>query len=82
MTKWVHEDAEYLYLKAETQGFSPFAITGNTISGPGGEGSIGEPTLTADKTPTPTDDEGIPGFSLFAGLSILLITVQLLRKRS
>ncbi len=82
VTKWVHEDTEYLYLEAETQGFSPFAITGNTISGPGGEGIIGEPTLTADKTPTPTDDEGIPGFSLFAGLSILLITMQLLRKRS
>lgn len=82
VTKWVHEDAEYLYLEAETQGFSPFAITGKTISGPGGEGIIGEHKLTADKNRTPTDEEGIPGFSLFAGLSILLITVQLLRKKN
>jgi len=84
VTRKIAEDANSLQFEAETPGFSPFAVTGKELEGePGGEGIIAEPTVTAEKTPvsTPTDDEGIPGFSLFAGLSILLIAVQLLRKK-
>jgi hypothetical protein len=49
---------------------------------PGGEGIIAEPIVTAEKTPipTPTEKKGMPGFGLFAGLSVLLIAMQLLRK--
>jgi len=83
VTRKIANDANSLQFEAETPGFSPFAVTGKELEGePGGEGII-EPTLTAEKTPTPTSTEkkGIPGFNLFAGLSILLITVQLLRKK-
>ena len=82
MTTKIAEDVNSLQFEAETPGFSPFAVTGKTIGEPGGEGIIPEPTVTAEKTPTPTEKKGIPGFSLFAGLSILLITVQLLRKKN
>ncbi|MCD4815899.1 MAG: PGF-pre-PGF domain-containing protein, partial [Methanosarcinales archaeon] len=83
VTKKIAEDANSLQFEAETPGFSPFAVTGKTIGEPGGEGII-EPTVTAEKTPipTPTEKKGIPGFSLFAGLSVLLIAVQLLRKKN
>jgi PGF-pre-PGF domain-containing protein len=82
VTKKIAEDANSLQFEAETSGFSPFAVTGKTIGEPGGEGII-EPTVTAEKTPTPTptEEKGIPGFGLFAGLSVLLIAVQLLRKK-
>jgi S-layer protein (TIGR01567 family) len=76
-------DANSLQFEAETPGFSPFAVTGKELEGePGGEGIIPEPTVTAEKTPTSTEKKGIPGFSLFAGLSILLIAVQILRKKN
>jgi len=83
VTRKVTEDSNSLYFEAETSGFSPFAVTGKTIGEPGGEGII-EPTVTAEKppNPTPTEKKGIPGFSLFAGLSVLLIAVQLLRKKN
>jgi len=82
VTRKVTEDSNSFYFEAETSGFSPFAVTGKTIGEPGGEGII-EPTVTAEKTPipTPTEKKGISGFSLFAGLSVLLIAVQLLRKK-
>ena len=84
VTRKIAEDANSLQFEAETPGFSPFAVTGKELEGePGGEGII-EPTVTAEKTPipTPTEKKGIPGFSLFAGLSILLMAVQLLRKKN
>ena len=82
VTKKIAENANSLQFEAETPGFSPFAVTGKTIGEPEGEGII-EPTVTAEKTPTPTptDKPGIPGFCLFAGLSVLCIAVQLLRKK-
>ena len=83
ITTQMSGDADYLYFEAEATGFSPFAVTGKELEGePGGEGSIAGPTATVDKTPapTPTEEKGMPGFSLFAGLSVLLIAVQLLRK--
>ncbi|MBC2706750.1 MAG: PGF-pre-PGF domain-containing protein, partial [ANME-2 cluster archaeon] len=82
VTRKISEDSNSLQFEAETPGFSPFAVTGKEFEEElGGEGIIPEPTVTAETTPTPTDDGGIPGFSLFAGLSILLIAVQLLRKK-
>jgi len=84
VTKWVHEDVEYLHLEAETPGFSPFAVTGKTMGESGGEDIIAEPAVTAEKTTatTPTEEKGMPGFSLFAGVLVLLIAVQLLRKKN
>ena len=84
VTMKIAEDANSLQFEAETPGFSPFAITGKEFEREaGGEGIISEPAVTVDKTPvpTPTEKKGIPGFSLFAGLSVLLIAVQLLRKK-
>ncbi|MCD4810303.1 MAG: Ig-like domain-containing protein, partial [Methanosarcinales archaeon] len=84
VTRKIAENADSLQFEAETPGFSPFAVTGKEEEGdPDREGIIAEPTVTVDKTPvpTPTDKKGIPGFGLFAGLSILLIAMQLLRKK-
>jgi len=78
----IGEDAEYLYLEAKVPGFSPFAVTGKKAVGEsGGEGIIVEPT---EKQPVqaPTEKKGIPGFSLFAGVSVLLIVMQILRKNN
>jgi len=84
VTRKIAEDANSLQFEAETPGFSPFAVIGKEVEGdPGGEGIVAEePTVTVEETPvpTPTDKEGIPGFGLFAGLSVLLLAVQLLRK--
>ena len=84
VTRKIAEDANSLQFEAETPGFSPFAVTGKELEGePGGEGVIAEPTITAEKTPapTPTEEKGIPGFGIFAGLSVLLIAVRLLREK-
>ncbi len=79
----IGEDAEYLYFEAKVPGFSPFAVTGKKAMGEsGGEGIIVEPTETVEKQPVqaPTEKKGIPGFSLFAGVLVLLIVMQILRK--
>ena len=83
VTRKTGEDSEFLYFEADVPGFSPFAVSGKTMGESGGEDIIVEPTVTAEKIPvsTPTEKKGIPGFSLFAGLSILLIAVQLLRRK-
>ena len=83
VTRKTGEDFEFLYFEADVPGFSPFAVTSKTMGESGGEDIIVEPTVTAEKIPvsTPTEKKGIPGFSLFAGLSILLIAVQLLRRK-
>ena len=49
-----------------------------------GKGIIPEPRATADKNPvpTPTEKKSIPGFGLFAGLSVLLIAIGLLHKKN
>lgn len=79
------EGAEYLYFEAKVPGFSPFAVTGKKDMGEsGGEGIIVEPKETAEKQPVqaPTEKKGIPGFSLFAGVLVLLIVIQILRKNN
>jgi len=82
VTKKIAESANSMQFEAETPGFSPFAVTGKKTGEPRVEGII-EPTVTAEKTPIPkpTEKKGIPGFNIFAGLSVLLIAVQLLRKK-
>ncbi|MBC2763107.1 MAG: PGF-pre-PGF domain-containing protein, partial [ANME-2 cluster archaeon] len=85
VTRKIAEDANSLLFEAETPGFSPFAVTGKkTMEETGDEVIIAEPTITADKTsaPTPTEKTGIPGFSLFVGLSVLLIAMRLLHKKN
>ena len=82
VTRKIAENANSLQFEAETSGFSPFAVSGKKIMAKfGSEGIVAQPT--AEKTPasTPTEEKGMPVFSLFAGLSILLISVQLLRKK-
>ena len=83
MTKWVSEDVDHLYLESATRGFSPFAITGKTMGEPGGEGIIAEPTVIAEKkhVSTQTDKTEISGFNLLISLSVLLIAVQISRKK-
>ncbi|HIH87157.1 MAG TPA: PGF-pre-PGF domain-containing protein [Methanosarcinales archaeon] len=84
VTRKIAEDANSLQFEAETTGFSPFAVSGKKTMGETGAEGIIEPTVTAEKTPapTPTEEKGMPGFGLFAGMSILLIAVQLLRKNN
>ena len=83
VTKWVSEDKNNLILESVTPGFSPFAITGKTMGEPGGEGIIAESTVGLDKTSVsiPTEEKEIPGFSLLISLSVLLIAVQISRKK-
>jgi len=82
-THAIGEDAEYLYFESKVPGFSPFAVTGKKVVGEsGGEGIIAGPTETAEKQPVqaPTEKKVIPGFSLFAGVLVLLVVMQILRK--
>ena len=56
-----------------------------TVSGgeADGEGVVAESTEIVDETngSSGEDNEGIPGFGLLSGLSVMLIAVQLLRKK-
>ncbi|TFH47050.1 MAG: PGF-pre-PGF domain-containing protein [ANME-2 cluster archaeon] len=93
MTAMNGEDANYLFFEAQTPGFSPFAITGKTtslsysstapevggVAGSGGmeEESVQIPDTTSGRNPV----EKQPGFGLFAGVSMLLIAIQILCKK-
>jgi PGF-pre-PGF domain-containing protein len=84
VTTQINGNADDLYFEAETPGFSSFAVTGKKVDVlPGGESIVTEPTAVLEQSPVPTPDEnnpGLPGFSLFAGVFVLLIAVQLLCK--
>jgi len=87
------EDADYLFFEAQTPGFSPFAITGKTASvtyssgapevgGVAGSGGIEEeskqiPDTTSGRNPV----EKQPGFGLCAGVSMLLIAIQIICRK-
>jgi len=91
------QDGEYLYFICETQGFSSFAVTGKSayIGEAGGEGMTVKPTAVTENETlnnstainTSAQKENGKGlitvlvFGLFAGLVILLITVQISRKK-
>jgi len=93
VTSLIGQDTQYLYYKSETPGFSNFVITGKQeyIGGPG-EGGIDDNkraddinekpiNLTDPMNTTTEEDKWIPGFNIIGNLFILLIVVQLLRKK-
>jgi len=88
-TYLTYEDPDSLYFESKTPGFSQFAISGTEASAAqGGEGEVVvKPTFVVErKEPvteqTPDEKEtGIPGFSLLAGFTIMLVVVQLLRRK-
>ncbi len=81
-TSLVNEDADYLHFESVTSGFSSFAITAEEMKvETGGEGIVVEPAVGVESTeeiPEPTSQ--VPGFGLLSGLSIMLISMQILRK--
>jgi PGF-pre-PGF domain-containing protein len=87
VTSLIGQDTRYLYLKSEIPGFSNFVVTGKQeYIGDPGDGGIDD-NKRADvinekpMNTTTKEDTGIPGFNVIANLFILLIVVQLLRKK-
>jgi PGF-pre-PGF domain-containing protein len=88
-TDLIDEDQDSLYFESKTPGFSQFAVTGTEASAAqGGEGEVVEkPTIVVERQEPVTDqtpddkDTGIPGFSLLTGFTIMLVVVQLLRRK-
>ncbi|MDW7776944.1 MAG: PGF-pre-PGF domain-containing protein [Methanosarcinales archaeon] len=81
-TRKISEDANSLQFEAETQRFSSFAVVGNTYLGePGGEGIVEEPATETTPAPKATEKEGLPGFSLLVAVLVLMVAVQILRKK-
>ena len=82
-TSLINEDADYLHFESTTRGFSSFAITAEKMKAEtGGEGIVVEPAVGVEATeeiPEPTSQ--IPGFGLLSGLSVMLISMQILRKK-
>ncbi|MCD4843066.1 MAG: PGF-pre-PGF domain-containing protein [Methanosarcinales archaeon] len=92
VTSLIGQDTQYFYFKSETPGFSNFVVTGKQeyIGDPGSEGIDNKPQDDINENPndisdsintTTEEDTGIPGFNVIANLFILLIVVQLLRKK-
>jgi PGF-pre-PGF domain-containing protein len=87
----IGDDADYLYFEAETPGFSPFAITGRKVSTLSSSDVAGVSSTTgsgiiediSDQVPEPdqTTAQKEPGFSLFACVTVMLIVVEILRKK-
>ena len=88
-TDLIDEDQNSLYFESKTPGFSQFAVTGTEASAAqGGEGEVVEkPTIVVERKEPVTEqtpdekDTGIPGFSLLTGFTIMLVVVQLLRRK-
>ncbi|MCD4809769.1 MAG: PGF-pre-PGF domain-containing protein [Methanosarcinales archaeon] len=88
-TDLIDEDQDSLYFESKTPGFSQFAVTGTEASAAqGGEGEVVEkPTIVVERQEPVTEqtpdekDTGIPGFSLLTGFTIMLVVVQLLRRK-
>ena len=88
-TDLIDEDQNSLHFESKTPGFSQFAVTGTEASAAqGGEGGVvAEPTIVVERKEPVTDqtpddkDTGIPGFSLLTGFTIMLVVVQLLRRK-
>jgi len=88
-TDLIDEDPNSLYFESKTPGFSQFAVTGSEASAAqGGEGVVvPEPTIVVKRKEPVTEqtpdekDTGIPGFSLLTGATIMLVVVQLLRRK-
>ncbi len=88
-TDLINEDQNSLHFESKTPGFSQFAVTGTEASAAqGGEGGVvSEPTIVVERKEPVTEqtpdekDTGIPGFSLLTGFTIMLVVVQLLRRK-
>ena len=88
-TDLIDEDQDSLHFESKTPGFSQFAVTGTEASAAqGGEGEVVEkPTIVVERQEPVTEqtpdekDTGIPGFSLLTGFTIMLVVVQLLRRK-
>jgi PGF-pre-PGF domain-containing protein len=82
-TSLINEDADYLHFESTTRIFSSFAITAEKMKAEtGGEDIVVEPAVGVEATeeiPEPTSQ--IPGFGLLSGLSVMLISMQILRKK-
>ena len=86
ITTKIGEDANNLILEVETLEFSPFAVCGKTLAKAGGLGPDEDEKLTTyelkespDMTAAAT--KPIPGFKSSVGLVLLLILIQILRKK-
>jgi PGF-pre-PGF domain-containing protein len=90
-TSQIGSDADHLFFESKSpDGYSSFAVVGEvTTAAPGGEAveSAGEEVATEVVTEEPIEEKptekktGIPGFGLLVGLLVVLITVQVLRKK-
>jgi PGF-pre-PGF domain-containing protein len=88
ITTKIGEDANNLILEVETSEFSPFAVCGKTLAKAGGLGpdedeNENEKITTSKESPdmTATTKKPIPGFKSSVGLVLLLILIQILRKK-
>ena len=95
-TSLIRQDDTHMYFEAKTTGFSPFVITGKHgyIGNPNKPGDEGITVTSTDITDTTNevvdtpdlttsgDENSTPGFNLFAGLLIFLITILFRKKKS
>jgi PGF-pre-PGF domain-containing protein len=86
ITTKIGEDDNNLILEVETPEFSPFAVCGKTLAKAGGLGpdeDEDEKITTSKESPdmTATTKKPIPGFKSSVGLVLLLILIQILRKK-
>jgi PGF-pre-PGF domain-containing protein len=86
ITTKIGEDANNLILEVETLEFSPFAVCGKTLAKAGGLGpdeDENEKITTSKESPdmTATTKKPIPGFKSSVGLVLLLMLIQILRKK-
>jgi S-layer protein (TIGR01567 family) len=87
-TSYVTEDADCLYFKSETPGFSPFVIAGEQVSA-GENDTDGDSGVTSpadggkDTTDQTSFDEktGLPGFCILTSLLVILMAVWMLREK-
>jgi len=88
-TSLIDENQDHLYFQSKTPGFSQFAVTGTetSVDQNAGEEVVVKPTIVVERKgpiteQTPDEkDTGIPGFSLLTGFTIMLVVVQLLRRK-
>ncbi|MCD4845314.1 MAG: PGF-pre-PGF domain-containing protein, partial [Methanosarcinales archaeon] len=86
ITTKIGEDANNLILEVETLEFSPFAVCGKTLAKAGALSLDEDEKLTtyeSKESPdmTATTKKPIPGFKSSVGLVLLLILIQILRKK-
>ncbi len=78
VTDKIYEDTEYLYFEAETPGFSPFAITGQTNQS--GELQSAGTTVPPEHSGIVSGVNAISGFEILMGIIGLLIAFYVNKK--